>query len=158
MVCSVTGKRSWLLAAAALTAGFSVQGATPRLGGLVDAVLRNGPDSQLPAHLSVVLGVNRVEHPTAVKQAVLREGDTVHTFNVSVGNHKDLVIVTHNEKTQATKAYLLTAAGVLRKAIDYQAGGPTHERPPKEARSDFADEMKFWTQFADTELPGHAPR
>jgi hypothetical protein len=158
MQCEVTGKRAWLVLAVAVTAVFSVQGATPALGRLVDAVLRNGPDSQLPAHLSVVLGVSTDEHAAAVKQAVKRDGDTVHTFNVCRGNHKDLVMVITNEKTQVTKAYLLTAAGALRKAIDYQAGGAPRERPAKEARNDFANEIKFWTHFADTELPAQVPR
>ena len=102
--------------------------------------------------------MSRVEQKTAVKQAVIRDGDTVRTFNVCMGNHSDLVIVTHNEKTQATKAYLLTAAGVLRKAVDYQAGGAPRERSHGEAGNDFASEIKFWTHFADTELPAQAPR
>jgi hypothetical protein len=131
----------------ALMAAFSVHGATHNFTALVDDVLRNGPVSQLPAHLSVMLGISALEQVTAVKQAVLRDGDTVRTFNVCVGNHKDLVMVTHNEKTQATKAYLLTDAGRLRKAIDYQAGEPAHERSLADARSDFAGEIKFWTEF-----------
>jgi len=156
-VREVIGRRTWLIAVTVLAA-FAVPAATSTLGRLVDAVLRQGPDSQLPAHLSVVLGLSPVERTTAVKQAVIRDGDTVRTFNVCVGNHKDLVMLVTNEKTQATKAYLLTAAGVLRKAIDYQAGGAPRERPRKEARKDFANEIKFWTHFADTQLPGQAPR
>ena len=105
-----------------------------------------------------MLGLNQRDQKTAVKQAVIRDGDTVHTFNVCMANHKDLVMVITNEKTQTTQAYLVTTAGVLRKAIDYQAGGAPRERPPKEARRDFANEIQFWTHFVDTELPGQAPR
>jgi hypothetical protein len=156
-VREVIGRRSWLIVALVL-AGFAAPAATPTLGRLVEAVLRNGPDSQLPAHLSVMLGLNQLDQKTAVKQAVIRDGDTVHTFNVCMGNHKDLVMLITNEKTQATQAYLLNAAGTLRKAIDYQAGGAPHERADKEARKGFANEIKFWTHFADTELPGQVTR
>jgi hypothetical protein len=145
-VREVKGKPTWIVAVV-LMAVFSVHGATHTFVALVDEVLRNGPGSQLPAHLSVMLGVSAVEQATAVKQAVLRDGDTVRTFNVCTDNHKNLVIVTHNEKTQATKAYLLTDAAVLRKAIDYQAGEPARERSLADARSDFAGEIKFWTDF-----------
>jgi hypothetical protein len=157
IVHEVIGRRYWLVVVTVLAA-FAAPAATPTLGRLVDAVLRNGPNSQLPAHLSAVLGVNPDEHSTAVKQAVIRNGDSVHTFNVCVGNHKDLVMVVTNEKTQLTQAYLLTAAGVLRKAIDYEAGRAPRERLPKEARQDFANEIKFWMHFADTELPVQAPQ
>lgn len=153
----VAGKQLRLIVALALAAVFSAHGATAKFGALIDAVLRNGPDSQLPAHLSVVLGVSDVERTTPVKQAVVRDGETVRTFNVGTDNHRDLIILAHNEKTQSTKAYLLTAAGVLRKAIEYQAGGAPRERSLGNAGNDFAKEIKFWTNFSDTKL-GQAAR
>jgi hypothetical protein len=141
------GSRSWLIVAVAMAAMLSAHGAAGSLAGLVDAVLAKGPESRLPAHLSVVLGVSRAERETAVKQAVIRDGQTVHTFNVCTANHDDVVIMSVNEQDHTTKAYLSSAAGVLRKAVSYQAGAPANERSLAEARGDFADEIKLWTGF-----------
>ena len=139
----------------ALFAMGSAHGAPRSLGDLIDAVIRQGPTSQLPAHLSVVLGVSRIEQPTAVKQAVMRETETVRTFNVCIANHDDVVMITYNEQSRASKAYLLSPEGKLRKAVSFQAGAPAIERSLQEARSDFAAEIKFWM---DVEHPPAAPK
>jgi hypothetical protein len=118
--------------------------AAASLEGLIEAVVRRGPDSQLPARLSVVLGVSRSEQPTAVKQAVLRDGDTVRTFNVCAANHADVVMITYNEQSRSSKVYLVSPAGALRKAVAFQAGAPAAERSLTEAHGDFASELKFW--------------
>jgi hypothetical protein len=141
------GSRSWLIVAVAMAAMLSAHGAAGPLAGLIDAVLAKGPESRLPAHLSVVLGVSRAERETAVKQAVIRDGQTVHTFNVCTANHGDVVMMSVNEQDHTTKAYLISAAGVLRKAVSYQAGAPANQRSLTEARGDFADEIKLWTGF-----------
>jgi hypothetical protein len=130
-----------------MTVVLSAYGASGSLSGLVGAVLRNGPSNQLPAHLSVVLGINRSEQAMPVKQAVIRDGQTVHTFNVCAANPADVVIVSYNEQSHSTKAYLVSAAGVLRKAVSYQAGAAATDRPLADARGDFANEIKFWTAF-----------
>jgi hypothetical protein len=142
-----TGKRRWLIVAVAMLAMLSAHGAAKSLAELVDAVVAHGPDSRLPAHLSVVLGVSKIERETAVKQAVVHDGQTVRTFNVCAAKHDDVVIMSVNEQDHTTKAYLVTAGRVLRKAVSYQAGAPANERSLAEARADFADEMKFWTDF-----------
>jgi hypothetical protein len=139
--------RSWLIVAVAMAAILAAHGAAASLAGLVDAVVANGPESRLPAHLSVVLGISRAERETAVKQAVIRDGQTVHTFNVCAAKHDDIVIMSFNEQDRSTKAYLVSAAGVLRKAVSYQAGDPANERSLAEARGDFANEIKLWTDF-----------
>jgi hypothetical protein len=118
--------------------------AAASLAGLIEAVVRHGPDSQLPARLSVVLGVSRSEQPTAVKQAVMRDGDTVRTFNVCAANHADVVMITYNERSRSSKVYLASPAGALRKAVAFQAGAPAAERSLTEAHGDFAGELKFW--------------
>jgi len=144
-----TGKRAWLAVVLALAAIAGAHSATRSLQGLIDAVVRNGPDSQLPAHLSVVLGVTRAEAKTAVKQAVIREGDIVRTFNVCAADHEVVVMLTHDEHSQSTKAYLTSAAGKLRKAVYYQAGSAAHERSSADARGDYAAELALWTAFAE---------
>ena len=139
--------RSWLIVAVATGAIFSAYGAAQSLAGLVEAVVAHGPESRLPAHLSVVLGISQAERETAVKQAVIRDGQTVHTFNVCAAQHDDVVMMSVNEQEHSTKAYLASAAGVLRKAVSYRAGAPANERSLAEARDDFANEIKLWTDF-----------
>jgi hypothetical protein len=146
-VREVAGKRTWLVVMAAMLAVASADSATRSLDALVDAVIRKGPDNQLPAHLSVILGVSALEQKTPVKQAVMRDGYTVRTFNVCTANHSDLVMLTYNEQNHSSKAYLVSPAGVLRKAVYYQAGDPANERSLADARSDFLIEFKFWTNL-----------
>jgi hypothetical protein len=146
-VREVAGRRAWLAAAIAMAAMLSAQGAGRSIGGLVDAVVRNGLDGLLPAHLSVVLGVSPVERTTAVKQAVVRDGSVVRTFNVCAANHDDVVILTYNELTHSTKAYLVSAKGALRKAVYYLAGAAANERSLADASKDYSDEIEFWANF-----------
>jgi len=140
-----TRNRSWLVVAVAMSAAVSALGASGSLAGLVEAVLRNGPSSRLPAHLSVVLGISPIEQETAVKQAVVHDGQTVRTFNVCAANAADIVIMSYNEQSRSTKAYLVSPGGKLRKAVSYQAGAPANERSLADARHDLAVEIKFWT-------------
>jgi hypothetical protein len=132
-----------------VVAGLSAyaHGTDHALNALVESVVQHGPDALLPPHLSVVLGVNSTERTTPVMQAVVRDGSIVRTFNVSAANHGNLVMLTYDEKTQETKAYLVAATGALRKAVSYQAGAPANERSVKDARTDFAHEISFWAKF-----------
>ena len=138
----------------ALAAGLAARGATTHsLKPLIDTVIRYGPDSQLPAHLSVVIGISQVEQTTAVKQAAARNGAMVRTFNVSVANHDDVVMILYDEQSRAAKAYLSSPAGTLRKAISYQADAPATVRPLGAARDDFAREINFWVEFGKPKAP-----
>ena len=145
----VKGKTAWWVIAAAMASILSAHSAEGSLAKLVDAVLRNGPNGQLPAHLSVVLGVSRLEQATAVKQALMRDGHIVRTINVCTANHADVVFITYDEQSHASKAYLVSPAGPLRKAVSYQAGAPANERSLADASSDFANEIKFWSDLAN---------
>ncbi|MHB8726453.1 MAG: hypothetical protein ACYC9Z_13965 [Casimicrobiaceae bacterium] len=131
-----------------MTVIMSAQGATQPLEALIDAVVHKGADGELPAHLSAVLGSNGAALRAAVKQAVVRDGAVVRTFNVCTANRDDLVILTYDEQSQSTKAYLMSAAGALRKAVDYRTGGAAHERSLTDARRDFDAEIKFWADFS----------
>ncbi len=150
------GSRARWCAALAMAVVLSAQGATHPLEALVDAVVRKGPDGELPAHLSAVLGVNGVNQRAAVKQAVVRDGANVRTFNVCTANRNDLIILTYNEQSQSTKAYLVSTTGALRKAVDYHTGAAAHERSLADARGDFAAELKFWTDFSTQSKLGGA--
>ncbi|HWW28754.1 MAG TPA: hypothetical protein VNY80_01975 [Steroidobacteraceae bacterium] len=154
----VIGKRTWLVGALAVAAILSAQGAARPLAAVIEAVTGNGINSQLPAHLSLVLGIGRGDQKTPVKQAVIRDGHTVRTFNVGTADRDTLVIINSNEETQLIKAYLTSATGELRKAVYYQAGGEAHERSAGEARSDFAVEIKFWTNLKGQSKPAGEPR
>jgi len=102
---------------------------------LVDAVSRNGLNGQFPAR-----------------------GPSVRAFNVCMSERDELVILNSDEQSQLTKAYLMSATGVLRKAIDYQAGADAHERSLKEARGEFALEIKFWSNLGTPTKPLGEPR
>jgi hypothetical protein len=152
----IIANRGWWVIIVALAAGLAARGATTQvLKPLIDAVIRNGPDSQLPAHLSVIIGVSQVEQATAVKQAVVRDGATVRTFNVCVANHDDVVIIHYNEQSRAAKAYLSSPAGTLRRALSYQADTPATIRPLGAARDDFAKEKTFWVNFFKSQSAPH---
>src|SRR3979490_2883002 len=96
-VREVAGNRAWLIVAIAMAAILPAQGATRSLEEFIEAVIRNGHEGMLPAHLSVVLGVSQIERQTAVKQAVIRNPSMVRTFNVCTGNHDDVVILSYDE-------------------------------------------------------------
>jgi hypothetical protein len=115
---------------------------------LIDAIVHQGPEGKLPPHLSVVLGLNETEKQTPVKQAVIREGQSVRVFNVSTVNHGDLVILTHDDRNQTTKAYRVSTAGELCKGVLFHGSEPALERSTAESRDDFADEIKFWQDFS----------
>lgn len=145
-----------MIAAIALAAALPAPGAGPSLAQLVEAVLRQGPKSTLPVHLAAVLGISASGQGLEVKQAVLRDGPTVHTFNVRIANPADIVMMSVDERTRATRAYRVTAAGVLRKAVSYQEGAAAQQRSLRAARSDFENEMKSWAAL--NLMTGPAPR
>jgi hypothetical protein len=145
LVRGVSGKRAWTVVAVMIAAFAPAQGAAHSLKAIIDAVVQKGADNQLPAHLSLALGINKLEQATAVKQAVLRDGSTVRTLNVGKANHSDVVMIVYNEQSHMLNAYLVSVGGKLRKAIAYQAGAAPIQRSAAEARGDFANEFKFWT-------------
>lgn len=146
-VCKSMRRSVWLTAVLAISLLSSAHAATHMLSDLIDTVIRKGADNLLPAHLSMVFGVSRIERAMPVKQAVMRDGSTVRTFNVCTANHEDVVLITYNEESKSSKAYLLSPTGVLRKAVAFQAGAPATERALRDAAGDFASEIKFWTDF-----------
>ncbi len=132
-----------------LTLGLAIAQAVPgQFANLVDSIVRQGPDSQLPPHLSLFLGLSPSGKSTPVKQQVVRNNHGVRAFSVCVANHNDLVILNHDDRNQVTKAYLISGAGKLRKAVVYQDKTPVRERSLRDSRSDFFNEIKFWSDIA----------
>ena len=159
VVRGVNGKQGWtvvaivavMVAACASAQGAaSAQGVPHSLKAVIEAVVQKGADNQLPAHLSLVLGINKSEQATAVKQAVVRTGSIVRTLNVVTANHGEVVLIVYDEQSRMLKAYLSSVGGKLLKAIAYQAGAAPTQRSVAEARGDFANEFKFWTEPART--------
>lgn len=139
--------------ALAYDSGASQQPATaekgkPTFGLLIDAVKSQGPASSLPPHLSEVLKLNAQGQSTPVKQALMRDGDRVHTFNVRSDGPADVVLMVFDTRTQATRAYLTAEQGKLRKAVSYQAGEAPMERSLADARADFSAEVAFWANLS----------
>lgn len=149
-------RRAWRVTVAvaaalviALGAALNAPAAVRPLSALIDAVMRKGPQAQLPAHLSAVLGVGMEAQPTRVRQAILNQGSTMRTFNVCAARREDVVLIRYDERTRFSRAYLVSSAGVLRKPVAFQAGAPPVERSVADARGDFAIEIKFWTDFVN---------
>ena len=137
----------FVVAAIMMASGLTYGATNSTLALVIDAVVHKGPAAELPAHLSMVLGIATAQQPVPVKQAVLRQAATVRTFNVCTNNHDNVVMVTYDEQSRSTKAYLVNAAGTLRKAVAYQAGEAPTVRTMSESRGDFTQELAFWTKF-----------
>jgi len=131
------------------------RGETPWTAVLTQHALTAGHPSTLPPNLSVVLGLAAQGQSVEVRQLVTRAEQKVRTFNVVVAHHRDLVIFSVDEGTQATVAYLLAPGGKLRKAVSYQIGGAPRELSAAEAKVGFAGEVRYWSGRA-RELPGPA--
>jgi hypothetical protein len=141
------GNWVWAAALIPVLAMASAQNAVPLLQPLIGAVLRNGPEGQLPPHLSLVLGLSKSGEPVPIKQALLREGPLVRTFNVSTVDHEDVVLMTYDEQSHSTHAYLTSASGVMRMAVEYETGAQAVVRAKRDAAPDFRAELKRWTSL-----------
>ena len=119
------------------------------LGGFTERVLKEGKPASLPPHLSLVLGLGDGEKATAVKQAGVRTGTVVHTFNVAtVDRHHRVVLIKHDETTQLTEAILLRTGGRLERAVAYKTGAAPQALPDVEARAALHEELEVWGQQA----------
>jgi len=118
---------------------------TPWIAALTQQALNAGYQATLPPNVSLVLGLAADGKSVPVKQLVTRAEQKVRTFNVSVAHHRDLVIFSVDEATQATVAYLLAPGGKLRKAVSYQIGAEPRQLSAAEARAGFAAEVHYWS-------------
>ena len=129
--------------------------AKPLLSAIIEAVTAKGPNSQIPPHLSAVLGISAVQQSTPVKQAVMRARESTHTFNVSTDQHEDVVLMNYDARSGATTAYLTNSAGTLRKAVSYLPGKSPIERKADDARKQFQAELDFWLNLSKSAAPAH---
>lgn len=142
-----------LLAAAALAAAFLCHGrafaAAPpaELAVFAQQVQKEGHEARLPPHLSIVLALGDGTAPTPVRQAATRVGTVVHTFNVLAGVHRQRVLISYDESTQLTEAFMLRANGTLGKAVTYRSGGASRLMAPAAASAGFQHEVNFWSEY-----------
>jgi hypothetical protein len=115
---------------------------------LTQEALDSGFLSRLPPNVSVVFGLAKPDEGTDVRQLLAKEGHQVHTFNVSVANHADIVIFNVNAQAGTTVAYLVAPDGQLRQAVAYQTGGQARDLSPADAKAGMAREKKYWSARA----------
>jgi hypothetical protein len=153
----MTQVRGWFvtLGVCAIAAA-AAQAATPWTTELTQQALAGGFPSKLPPHLAMVMGLAPNGESVEVRQLVSRSEPQVRTFNVSVANHRDLVLFVVDEKAQSTVAYLLAPDGKLRKAVAYQWGAEPQELSAAEAHTGLAREVRFWSGKARTPTPDRA--
>lgn len=125
---------------------------------LAARALREGPSSQLPPHLTAVLGLagGSGTEGLAVRQLVVRDGFSVHTFNVGAAAPHAVVLMVADEAAHSNVAYLLTRRGQLRRAVGYQSGEPPQELSAKAAKSGLAAEVRLWSGAAAAAAPAAA--
>ena len=126
-------------------AGHPALAANAPMRDIVAAVLKSGKAAQLPPHLSLVLGLGDGSAPIAVRQAVLRDGATVRVFDVTTAESPAVVMLRTNERDQTTRAWLMAANGKPLQAVAYHAGDEPRRTPPKQAATEAAAELQFWT-------------
>jgi hypothetical protein len=147
---------SWLAALLAATLlGTAAQAATSWAETLAAQALKVGPTSQLPPHLTEVLGLSGNGEGLAVRQLASRDGFTVRTFNVGAQAPHRVVVMVADEAARSTVAYLVTPHGHLGRALQYHAGEAPQELPTAAAKAGFAAEVRFWSRVAAA--PAAAP-
>jgi len=145
-----------LEAGTAATPAKSATHARPWAQALSQQALDSGFLSRLPPNVSVVFGLAKAQEGTDVRQLLSKEGHQIRTFNVCVANHDDVVIFNVNAQSGSTVAYLLTAAGELRKAVTYKPGAQAQDLSAATAKSGFAHEKQFWSAWARKSAPAAA--
>jgi len=110
-------------------------------------VAQEGKDATLPPHLALALGLGDGEHSLPVKQAGLRSGAVVRTFNVAhTASHPTVVLLEHHEDTQLTRAFLLKNSAQLAKALAYSSGAEPQAIPASQARPQLQEQLKYWSE------------
>jgi hypothetical protein len=110
---------------------------------LVQQALTGGQPAMLSPHLSVLLGISSSEGATPVRQLGLQSGDAHRLFDVCESNH-DRIVLMDVVANKHVSAYLVSAGGVLLKAVVYDIGGTTQEQSLTAAKPAFIKQREFW--------------
>jgi len=145
-----------LVSAASFTATLEAA-SVPWAQSLSQQALDNGFLTRLPPSVSVALGLAKPQEGTDVRQILTKHGHQVRTFNVSVANHADLIVVDLNAQSGATLAYLLSPDGKLRKAVSYQPPGEAKPLSTAEGEAGFKQLRQYWSARAKAVPAAAAP-
>jgi hypothetical protein len=110
---------------------------------LVQQAVTGGQAAVLSPHLSVLLGISSSEGATPVRQLGLQSGDVHRLFDVCENNH-DRIVLMDVVANKHVSAYLVSASGVLLKAVVYDIGGTTQEQRLPAAKAAFMKQREFW--------------
>ena len=78
-------------------------------------------------------------------QHVVRTGNLVQGFDVSITNKNDIVLFVVDETTHDQSLYLTSPAGILRKVVSVTAGVGEVVRITDKEQKGFEKETQFWT-------------
>ena len=87
-----------------------------------------------------------MEAECPVMQGVVRTGNAVQGFDVSVANKNDIVLFVVDESANDQTLYLTSPAGRLRKLVSVKAGEGKVARISDEDRKAFEKEKQFWLE------------
>jgi len=135
----------------------ALQAASPWTDSLTQQALDSGFLTRLPPTVSEAFGLTKPKEGTEVRQLLTKQGHQVRTFNVSVANHADLVVLDLNAHSGATVAYLLSPDGQLRKAVSYQGNGEPKALSAADAQAGFNREKHYWSARAQKPPAAPAP-
>jgi hypothetical protein len=114
-----------------------------RFARAADNTFREGVHAKLPPHLSTLLGVSK-EEECPVMQSVVRKGNVVRGFDVSVANKNDIVFFVVDETGNDQTLYLTSPEGTLRKVVSVKAGVGAVARITQNDKKAFEKEKQFW--------------
>jgi hypothetical protein len=118
-------------------------GVQKRLAQAADKTFREGAHGKLPPHISTLLGLSK-EEECPVTQGVVRTGNVVQGFDVSVANKNDIVLFVVDETAKDQTLYLTSPEGKLRKVVSVKAGEGSVAPITNTDRKAFEKEKQFW--------------
>ena len=77
-------------------------------------------------------------------QSIVRAGNLVQGFDVSVANKNDIVLFVVNETANDQILYLTSSEGTLRKVVSVKAGVGDVVRITNQYKVAFKKELRFW--------------
>jgi hypothetical protein len=117
--------------------------AQSRFARAADVTVREGLHATLPPHISTLLGLSK-EEEFPVQQGVVRTGNLVQGFDVSVADRNDIVLFVVDEAANNQALFLTSPEGVLRKVVSVKAGVGDVVRITDKEREAFKEEKQFW--------------
>jgi hypothetical protein len=119
-----------------------------------DKVFKEGIQAKLPPHISTLLGLS-TEAECPVMQKVVRTGNVVEGFDVSVDKKEDVVLFVVDETANDQTLYLTSPKGNLRKVVSVKAGVGAEARITNQDKDAFEKAKQSWV---DRLALSHAPK